>query len=138
MDAIDRYLYNKYSGASLAHIYYALYQRLINLVEQSIEAIQKKDIEKRYKLNKQALDIIDYMAVHVPSEFDEELKNNLLALYKYILSLLMRLDAYNSVEEGKKVVQLLLPQLEAWQELANKAEKERQSRQGTDDISLTT
>ncbi len=106
--------------ASPAKLVLMCYEHAIGALNEAIRAIQENNVEKRWKANAKATEIIGHLWSTLEMEGGGEIAKNLDQLYNLMLSKLPDVDFKNSIETAQEVIKLLEPLRDAWRELANK------------------
>lgn len=95
-----------------------LYDKAVMSLRTAIEAIRENEIEKRWKANNKAVEIIKHLMMTLDAEKGGEIASNLEAVYGYILRRLLDVDMKNDARAAEEVIQLLEPLRASWAELA--------------------
>jgi len=115
---IAQYLEQNVLGAAPAKLVFLLYDRAIASLREAVAAIEASDIEKRYRANKRAIEIIGHMWSTLDVAQGGEIAANLDRLFPFMLSRLTEVDLRNDPKAAHEVIELLKPLREAWRELA--------------------
>jgi len=117
----DAYLENMIKTASPAKLVELLYQRAIELTEEAIELLDKKDYRSVNERAKKAEDIIMELNMSLDTEKGGEIAKNLRALYNYMFQRLLDGNVKKDKEAFKEVKGMLKELLETWREVMKKA-----------------
>lgn len=104
--------------ASPARLVVMLYDRAIQSLNDAIKAIEAGDIERRWKSNKNANEIITHLAMTLNFEQGGEIALNLNDLYRFMLRTLVNVDVRNDPQAARDVIKLLEPLRASWDQLA--------------------
>jgi len=115
----EQYLMQQLMSASPAKLVAMLYDRAVSLLNEVIDAIEKKDVERRWRANKKATEVICHMWETLDMERGGDVAANLNQLYGFMLKRLMAVDVENSAEAAREVIQLLDPLRKSWHEMAD-------------------
>lgn len=106
--------------ASPAKLVLMCYEHAIGALNDAIRAIEENNIEKRWKANTKATEIITHMWSTLDMEGGGEIAKNLDQLYNLILSKLPAVDFKNDAQTARDIIKLLEPLRDAWRDLASK------------------
>src|SRR5690606_24778670 len=81
-------------------------------------AIERGDIEARFKANKRATEIVYHLYMTLDLDRGGEVAANLKQLYEFALRKLPEVDFKNDVQAAQDVIGLLEPLRRSWHELA--------------------
>lgn len=95
-----------------------LYDKAIVSLKEAIQAIEAGEIEKRWKSNGKAIDIIQHLASTLDHDAGGEIAANLDKLYNFMLKRLLHVDLKNDSKPAEEVIELLQPLRESWHQLA--------------------
>jgi flagellar protein FliS len=95
-----------------------LYDEAIAAVRIAGMAAASGDIEGRCNAVTAAMEIVGFLYMNLDSDQGGEVANNLGSIYAYILSQLSRVNLYNDTETAERMVGLLEPLRDSWNELA--------------------
>ncbi len=111
--------------ASPAQLVYMLYDHAISALRDAIKAIEENNIEKRWKANSKACEIITHLWTTLDMEGGGAIAQNLDQLFGFMLTKLPEVDFKNNPQPAKEVITLLEPLRDAWKELLEtKSEQE--------------
>ena len=127
----DRYLKQQLMSASPARLVAMLYDRAISLLTEVVDAIQYDDIERRWRANKKATDVIYHLWETLDMEQGGDVAANLHQLYGFMIKRLLAVDMDNNAEAAREVIRLLDPLRKSWHQMASAAEGD--SDQSTDE-----
>lgn len=99
-----------------------LYDRAIGALKDTVQAIEAGDIERRWKSNKLAGDVIETLWATLDVEQGGEIAENLNRLYSFMLQHLSTVDFKNDPKPAQEVIALLEPLRQSWHELARRTE----------------
>lgn len=117
---VAKYLTQQVMTASPAKLVYMLYDRAIASLREAIAAIEAGEIEKRWKANNRAIEIINHMWTTLDTERGGEIGENLNQLLPYMIMRLPDVDIQNDPQPAREVIALLEPLRDAWREIAMK------------------
>lgn len=115
---VSTYLTQQVMTASPAKLVSMLYDKALISLREAIAAIEKGDIEARWKANARATEIVSHMWSTLDREKGGEIAENLDNLFSFILSRLPEVDMRNDPEPAREVIGLLEPIAESWRTLA--------------------
>lgn len=101
-----------------------LYDRAIGALKDVIQAIEANEIERRWRSNRLAGEIIEILWATLDIERGGEIAANLDRLYSFMLQHLAAVDFKNDPKPAQDVIDLLEPLRQSWHELARRAEAE--------------
>lgn len=105
-----------------------LYGKAIVSLKEAIQAIENNEIEKRWKANNKAFEIINHLSLTLDQEKGGEIAENLSDLYNFMLNRLSDVDLKNDPQAARDVIVLLEPLHASWRQLAkNGGQAEPQS-----------
>jgi len=108
--------------ASPARLVVMLYDRAIQSLNEAIKAIETGDIERRWKANKNASEIITHLAMTLNFEEGGQIALNLNDLYRFMLTTLVNVDVRNDPQAARDVIKLIEPLRASWDQLAKGAD----------------
>ena len=117
---VAKYLTQQVMTASPAKLVYMLYDRAIASLREAVDAIEKGEIEKRWRANKRAQDILEHMFSTLDTDRGGEIGENLGRLLPYMMLRLPDVDIHNDPAPAREVITLLEPLRDAWREIAMK------------------
>lgn len=115
---VTKYLNQQVLTASPSKLVYMLYDKAISSLREAIAAIEEGEIEKRWKANNRAMDIIQHMWTTLNIEESGEIGDNLNKLLPYMMLRLPDVDLNNDPEPAREVIILLEPLRDAWRQIA--------------------
>ena len=118
-EASQKYLAQQVMSASPATLVAMLYDRAIMLLHDAVGAIEAGDIERRWRANSKATEIIGELWQALDMEAGGEIAENLNRLYGFMLMRLTMVDTENSAQAARDVIALLDPLRRSWHELAD-------------------
>ncbi len=118
-EASQKYLAQQVMSASPAKLVAMLYERAIALLRDAVGAIEAGDIERRWRANSKATEIVAELWQALDMEAGGEIAENLNRLYGFMMMHLTMVDAENSAQAARDVIRLLEPLRRSWQELAD-------------------
>ena len=116
-EKIARYQTQQVMTASPAKLISMLYDKAILSLKEAVAAIEKGDIEARWRANKKAMDIIAHMWSTLDLEKGGEIARNLDSLFSFMLTRLPRIDLKNDPEVAYQVIELLEPLRRSWHDI---------------------
>lgn len=127
----QQYMMQQLMSASPARLVAMLYDRAISLLTEAVDAIENNDIERRWRANHKATEVICHLWETLDMERGGEVAANLNQLYGFITKRLLAVDIENSAAAAREVIQLLEPLRRSWHEMANAGDGS--STESTDD-----
>ncbi len=118
-EASGKYLAQQISSASPAKLVFMLYERAITLLRETIDAIEAGDIERRWRANAKATEVISHLWGTVDRERGGEIAENLNRLYGFMMMRLTMVDVENNAQSAREVIELLEPLRRSWQIVAD-------------------
>lgn len=115
---VAKYQTQQVMTASPAKLVYMLYERAIVSLREAIAAIEKGDIEARWKANKRATDIVDHLWSAIDTEQGGEIAENLDKLLGALLLRLPDVDMNNDAKTAEEIIRVLEPLRDAWREIS--------------------
>ncbi len=103
--------------ASPCQLIVKLYGAAIANLRRAVDAIEREEVEERWRANRKAHDIIEHLSSTLDLEQGGEIAANLDALYRFMMERLVEVDVNNDPEAARDVIQLLEPLYRAWIEL---------------------
>ena len=113
------YLVQQIMTAAPAKLVAMLYERAITLLHETVDAIEAGDIERRWRANGKATDVICHLWGTLDRERGGEIAENLNRLYGFMMMRLTMIDVENDAQAAREVIELLEPLRRSWQELAD-------------------
>lgn len=120
---VSTYLTQQVMTASPAKLVSMLYDKALTSLREAVSAIEKGEIETRWKANARATEIISHMWSTLDREKGGEIAQNLEGLFSFILSRLPEVDLRNDPEPAREAIGLLEPIAESWRVLARGGEQ---------------
>jgi len=114
---MTEFLPEELRNASGARLVATFYDEAINALEESIEAIEQGDIQRRYDSVMVATGLIAELAYALDEETGGAIAHNLGRLYVFILTHLPRINIDNDPAPARNAIHLLAPLRDAWEEL---------------------
>ena len=118
---VSTYLTQQVMTASPAKLVSMLYDKALTSLKEAVSAIEKGEIEARWKANARATEIISHMWSTLDREKGGEIAENLEGLFSFILARLPEVDVRNDPEPAREAISLLEPIAESWRVLARNA-----------------
>lgn len=118
---VSTYLTQQIMTASPAKLVSMLYDKLLISLKEVIAAIEKGEIEARWKANARATEIISHMWSTLDQVNGGEIAKNLDGMFSFILTRLPDVDMRNDPEPAREAIGLLEPIAESWRVLARGA-----------------
>lgn len=115
---VTKYLNQQVLTASPSKLVYMLYDRAISSLREAIAAIEAGEIEKRWKANNRAMEIVQHMWATLNIDDSGEIGDNLNKLLPYMMLRLPDVDLHNDPEPAREVIILLEPLRDAWRQIA--------------------
>lgn len=95
-----------------------LYDKAIISLKEAIQAIENGEVEKRWKANNKAIEIITHLTNTLDHGAGGEIAGNLEQLYDFMLARLLNVDLKNDPQPAREVIELLRPLRDSWHRLA--------------------
>ncbi len=118
----QKYLAQQIMSASPAKLVVMLYERAITLLRETVEAIEAGEIERRWRANAKATDVICHLWDTLDRERGGEIAENLNRLYGFMMMRLTMIDVENNAQAARDVIALLEPLQRSWDEVAKRDE----------------
>jgi flagellar protein FliS len=106
--------------ASPAKLVAMLYTKAITALRDAVTAIKTGDIERRWRSNAMAQEIIAHLHGTLDLEKGGEVARNLDQLYRFMLRRLPQVDFKNDAKAAEEIIGLLEPLARSWEELAKR------------------
>ncbi len=119
----QQYLMQQLMSASPARLVAMLYDRAIGLLTEVVDAIENNDVERRWRANHKATEVICHLWETLDMEQGGDVAANLNQLYGFMLKRLLAVDIENSAEAAREVIRLLDPLRRSWHEMANASDR---------------
>jgi flagellar protein FliS len=127
-----KYLTQQIMSASPAKLVAMLYERAITLLHETVEAIEAGDIERRWRANNKATEVICHLWQTLDRERGGEIAENLNRLYGFMMMRLTMVDVENNAQAAREVVGLLEPLQRSWAEVAGENEQKIECQEASD------
>ncbi|MGB1547409.1 MAG: flagellar export chaperone FliS [Alphaproteobacteria bacterium] len=111
------YGYDEIMTASQSHLVVMLYREALAALKASIVAIERGDIEMRWRASSKATNIIAHLYLTLDVERGGDLAENLGRIYTYILRRLPDINLKNDPKAARESALLLEPLLTSWENL---------------------
>jgi flagellar protein FliS len=121
-EKFQQYQNQQIMTASPAMLVFMLYEKAIGCLKEAIKSIESGEIERRWKANKKAMEIIDHMRVTLDFEAGGEIAANLDGIYSYLLRELPNVDLKNDPAPARDGIKLLEPLCDSWRQIADQGE----------------
>ncbi len=119
MDAdVSKYITQQVMTASPAKLVFMLYDRAILSLREAIRAIELGDVERRWKANNRAVEIVTHLWSTLDTERGGEIAKNLETLLPFISRQLVQVDLKNDPAPAEEAIKLLEPLRDAWKEIS--------------------
>ena len=132
-EASQKYLAQQVMSASPAKLVAMLYDRAITLLHEAAKAIEAGDIERRWRANCKATEVIAELWQALDMEAGGEIAENLNRLYGFMMMHLTMVDTENSAQAAREVIGLLEPLRRSWHEIADGEGANGESKSGSGD-----
>jgi flagellar protein FliS len=132
-DVSQKYLVQQIMSASPAKLVAMLYERAITLLHETVEAIEAGEIERRWRANSKATEVICHLWQTLDRERGGEIAENLNRLYGFMMMRLTMVDVENNAQAAREVIGLLEPLQRSWEEVANRTEPKIECPDASDD-----
>ena len=113
-----KYLVQQIMSASPARRVAMLYDRAISLLNEAVEAIEAGDIERRWRCNAKATEVVCQLWEALDMDQGSDIAANLGQLYEFIVRRMTDIDIGNDAQAAREVIGLLEPLRRSWHELA--------------------
>jgi len=118
-NVIQNYGTQQVMTSSPAKLIALLYDKAIVSLKEAVRAIEDGHIEKRWKANNRAVEIITHLANTLDHDSGGKVASNLDQLYEFMLTRLLNVDLKNDAQAAAEVIDLLLPLRDSWHQLAD-------------------
>ncbi|MFZ5789669.1 MAG: flagellar export chaperone FliS [Pseudomonadota bacterium] len=118
MTIIRHYDYETMMEAAPARRIVMLYDEAIAAIRIAGMAATSGDIEGRCNAVTAAMEIVGFLYMTLDGEQGGEVATNLGAIYAHVMAQLPRVNLYNDVETAERLVAMLEPLRDSWNELA--------------------
>ena len=116
--ALKSYGTQQVMTSSPAQLVALLYDKAIASLREAIQAIEAGEVERRWKANNKASEIITHLANTLDHDAGGEIAANLERLYNFMLTRLFEVDRYKDAKAAREVIGLLEPLRDSWHQLA--------------------
>ncbi len=128
-----KYLAQQIMSASPAKLVAMLYERAITLLRETIEAIEAGDVERRWRANGKATEVVSHLWGTLDRDRGGEIAENLNRVYGFMIMRLTMVDVENDAQAAREVIELLEPLRRSWHELAEGEGASGQSKSSSGD-----
>jgi len=111
------YGYDEIMTASQSHLIVMLYREALAAMKASIVAIERGDIEMRWRASSKATNIIAHLYLTLDPNRGGDVAGNLGRIYTYILRRLPDINLKNDPRPAREGARLLEPLLTSWENL---------------------
>jgi len=111
------YGYDEIMTASQPHLIVMLYREALAALKASAVAIERSDIEARWRASAKATNILAHLYLTLDRERGGDVANNLGQIYTYILRRLPNVNLKNDPKPAQEGARLLEPLLNSWEDL---------------------
>ncbi|PCJ58746.1 MAG: flagellar export chaperone FliS [Rhodospirillaceae bacterium] len=111
------YGYNEIMTASQSHLIVMLYREALAALKASVAAIERGDIEARWRASTKATDILAHLHLTLDFHRGGRTAKNLGRIYRYILQRLLSVNIKNDAKPAQEGARLLEPLLNSWEDL---------------------
>ncbi|MCE2510836.1 MAG: flagellar export chaperone FliS [Alphaproteobacteria bacterium] len=111
------YGYDEVMTASQPHLLVMLYREALAALKASTVAIERGDIEMRWRASSKATNIIAHLYLTLDLERGGDVARNLSRIYTYILRRLPDINLKNDPGPAQESASLLEPLLTSWENL---------------------
>ena len=126
----QKYLMQQLMSASPAKLVAMLYDRAIGLLTEAVDAIERGDVERRWRANQKATEVVCHLWETLNMERGGDVAANLSQLYGFMLKRLTVVDVENNADAAREVIRLLEPLRKSWHEMADAANVESDKSNG--------
>ena len=127
--AMQAYKTQQNSGVSPVEVVAILYDRMIVSLREAAEAAEAKEIERRWKANTRATQIIGHLRTALDLEQGGDVAANLDRLYGFALTRLIDVDQKNDAKAAREVAGLMEPIRDSWKQLSKQGGNAAQAQQ---------
>jgi flagellar protein FliS len=117
-NAAHAYRARQVQGATPVQQVAMLYDRAIASLREAIDAIEQGDIERRWRANNRAVEIISALMSGLDMEQGGEIAQNLKRLYTFLLRRLGQVDLKNDPQPAREAIDILDPLRQSWHQLS--------------------
>jgi len=115
---ISKYVTQQVMTAAPATLVFMLYEKAIASLHEACNAMDKGEVEPRWRANNRTIEIISHLWSQLNMERGGEISKNLSELFPYMITRLADVDVYNDRSAAEEVISLLEPLRDAWGDLA--------------------
>jgi len=115
---VSKYLTQQVMTASPAKLVFMLYDRAILSLREAIRAIEMGEVERRWKANNRAIEILTHLWATLDTKNGGEIAKNLDSLLPFITRQLTQVDLKNDPVPAGEAIKLLEPLRDAWKEIS--------------------
>ncbi len=115
---LDLYRTQQVMTASPARLVAMLFDKAITSLKEAIAAIAAGDIEKRWRSNNRAIEIITHLWSTLDQKRGGEIAEVLAKLYSFTITRLIDVDFKNDPQPAHEAIKLLEPLRDSWNQLA--------------------
>ena len=115
--AAETYQLQQIMAASPARRVAMLFDKAISCLNDAIRAIEAGDIEARWRANKRAMEIVEYLWTTLDMEKGGEIAANLEKLYHFLLTKMPDIDLHNNAQTARDAIGILEPLRRSWHTL---------------------
>lgn len=119
VNGANKYLTQQVMTAGPATLVFMLYERAIGSLREAIAAIEKNDIEGRWRANARAVEIITHMWTTLDLQNGGPIAASLDSLFPYMLRRLPDVDFKNDPAPALEVIDLLEPLRDSWKQIVD-------------------
>lgn len=119
--ASETYQLQQIMAASPARRVAMLFDKAISCLNDAIRAIEADDIETRWRANKRAMEIVEYLWTTLDMEKGGEIAANLDKLYRFLLARMPDIDLHNNAQTARDAIGILDPLRRSWHTVADRA-----------------
>ena len=115
--AFDPAFIARVSAARPAEMTALLIEDAIHALEETIDAIEKQEIERRFLASARAMKVVGFLHEILNFEEGGDIAVNLDRVYRMAMARIARINPFNEAESARAAIAVLLPQAEAWRQI---------------------
>ena len=115
---VSKYVTQQVMTATPARLVFLLYEKAITSLREACNAINKDEVEVRWRANNRAIEIVSHLWSTLDTKRGGDISKNLGELFPYMITRLAEVDVNNDPLPAHEVIGLLEPLRDSWSELA--------------------
>ena len=137
---VSKYVTQQVMTAPPAKLVFLLYEKAITSLHEACNAIDKDEVEVRWRANNRAIEIVSHLWSTLDTKRGGNLSKNLGELLPYMITRLAEVDVNNDPMPAHEVIGLLEPLRDSWRELArnNSVSETANTSKGAEPVPLRT